>query len=153
MLSCSYRFYRLSSIIGISFLWLKELLVAAHVKSLGLLLGLNVETIDSDLYNHRNDEIVCAANKLLSKWLLRYEDRKVACGDLISALRKCGLQALIPEVFEEEYKAFQKQEVSSSEETVPETSATFSGMSSAELEKVIPIADDLDIDISDFVIC
>ena len=59
-------------------------------------------TIDSILYDHRNDEIVSAANKMLTDWLRSYAEKKVAHGDLITALRKCGLQGLIPQVFAEE---------------------------------------------------
>ena len=88
-------------------------------REFGLSLGLDGSTIESILHDHRY-EIVSAANKMLSKWLLRYEDRKVACGDLISALERCGLQGLIPEVLVEE---FQTQEVSAS------TSAITSGTS------------------------
>ena len=92
------------------------------------------DSIDSILYNHRNDEIVSAVNKMLTNWLRQYRDKKVACGDLISALRKCGLQGLIPQVFAEEYNTSQSQEVSVSMEPVTEISASASRIPSPDLD-------------------
>ena len=115
----------------------KRITNSSTCKELGLSLGLDGNAIDSILYNHRNEEIASAANTMLSKWLLRYQDRKIACGDLITALRKCELQGLIPEVFAEEYRAFQTPEMSPSTEPVPETSEADPGISITELDDFI----------------
>ena len=112
-------------------------------KQLGLSLGLEGHEIDSVLHDHRH-EIISAVNSMLTNWQRRYEDRKVACGVLIPALRKCGLQGLIPEVFAEEYRMFQKQEVPPLPEPVPETYPVPSTTSAKTVSR--PIYPDIDVD-------